>query len=259
MRTRGFIPTLFILCASFAFSIPATAQTILGSITGTVKDSTGAAVPGAAVAAENIATGLAVKTTTDGKGLYSIPSLPAGTYRLTFKKEGFDAETHTEVPVNGDRTTTVDGSLKIGAVSTAVEVTAVPLMNQVDTTNGYVVDQLTIENTPLGTGSFTQLAILTPGVNADFLGGGGSNSGLGNQAINSNGQRATSNSFELNGINTNNLFNGNSTSRWEKTGSSSIRVRISELAGELRPARRSTARSDRRCLPRLRKPFKKLR
>ena len=46
-------------------------------------------------------------------------------------------------------------------------------MNQVDTTSGYVVDQSTIQNTPLGTGSFTQLAILAPGVHADFLGGGG--------------------------------------------------------------------------------------
>ena len=79
--------------------------------------------------------------------------------------------------MNGNRTTTVDGSLKVGQVSTTVEVTATPLMNQVDTTNGYVVDQLTIEQTPLGTGSFTQLAIMAPGVHADFLGGAGSNAG----------------------------------------------------------------------------------
>ena len=102
---------------------------------------------------------------------------------------------------------------KVGQVSTTVEVTATPLMNQVDTTNGYVVDQLTIQQTPLGTGSFTQLAILSPGVHADFLGGAGTNAGLGNQAIFANGQRDTSNSFSLNGISTNNLFNGNSTSQ----------------------------------------------
>src|SRR5208337_1311834 len=88
-----------------------------------------------------------------------------------------------------------------------------PLMNQVDTTNGYVVDSQTIEETPLGTGSFTQLAILSPGVHADFLGGSGSNAGLGNQAIFANGNRDTSNSFSLNGTSTNNLFNGNSTSQ----------------------------------------------
>ncbi len=50
-------------------------------------------------------------------------------------------------------------------------------------------------------------------MHADFLGGAGSNAGLGNQAIFANGQRDTSNSFSLNGISTNNLFNGNSTSQ----------------------------------------------
>jgi hypothetical protein len=189
------------------------AQQTLGAITGTVKDASGAAVPGATVKALNIATNFAVTAKTQTNGSYLASNLPAGTYKLTITKEGFETETHTEVLVNGDRTTTVDSSLRVGAVSTTVEVTAVPLMNQVDTTNGYVVDQLTIQDTPLGTGSFTQLAILTPGVHADFLGGGGSNTGLGNQAIYANGQRDTSNSFSLNGVNTNNLFNGNSTSQ----------------------------------------------
>lgn len=102
--------------------------------------------------------------------------------------------------VNGARTTTVDTSLQVGSVSSSVEVSAVPLMNETDTTNGYVVDTQTIQDTPLGTGSFTQLAILSPGVHADFLGGSGSNSGLGNQAIFANGNRDTSNAFSLNGI-----------------------------------------------------------
>lgn len=204
--------TIF-LCLALVFSVPAAAQTILGAITGTVKDASGAAVPSAAVTAENIATNLKVTVQSDNNGSYLIPNLPAGMYKLTFKKEGFDAELHTEVPVNGDRTTTVDSSLKIGQVSTSVEVTSVPLMNQVDTTNGYVVGQLTLETTPLGTGSFTQLAIMSPGVHADFLGGAGGNAGLGNQAIISNGQRQSSNSFSMNGVDTNNLFNGSSSSQ----------------------------------------------
>src|SRR5579863_1640674 len=144
MRSRS-LAVIFVLCLSVGFSIPAGAQTILGSITGTVKDATGSAVPGAAVTSENIATGLTVKATSDNNGSYLIANLPAGTYKVTFKKEGFDAETHTEVLVNGDRTTTVDSSLKVGQISTAVEVNSVSLMNQVDTTVGYVVDQLTLE------------------------------------------------------------------------------------------------------------------
>jgi hypothetical protein len=189
------------------------AQQIQGAITGTVKDASGAAVPGATVKALNIATNFTVTAKTQGNGSYQTSNLPAGTYKLTITKEGFETETHTEVLVNADRTTTVDGNLRVGAVSTTVEVTATPLMNQVDTTNGYVVDQLTIQETPLGTGSFTQLALLTPGVHADMLGGAGSNAGLGNQAIFANGNRDTSNSFSMNGVDTNNLFNGNSTSQ----------------------------------------------
>ncbi len=189
------------------------AQQVLGAITGTIKDASGASVPDATVKARNISTNLEVAVRTQSNGSYSIPNLPIGTYELSFTKSGFETETHTQVLVQGDRTTTVQGSLRVGATSTTVEVTATPLMNQVDTTNGYVVDQLTIQQTPLGTGSFTQLAILSPGVNADFLGGSGSNAGLGNQAIFANGQRDTSNSFSVNGVSTNNLFNGNSTSQ----------------------------------------------
>ena len=196
-----------------AVHMPALAQQIFGTITGTVKDASGSAVGDVMVTARNIATNLTITVRSQSTGSYSVSNLQAGTYELTFSKEGFDSERHTEVLVNGDRTTTVDGDLKVGSVATKVDVIGTPLMNQTDATTGYVVDQTTIQQTPLGTGSFTQLAILSPGVHADFLGGAGTNAGLGNQAIFANGQRDTSNSFSLNGISTNNLFNGNSTSQ----------------------------------------------
>ena len=204
---------VLVLLIFVLFSLPSSAQETQGAITGTVTDPSGAAVPDATVKALNTATNLEVAAHTKSNGSYLVAELPAGTYKVTITKEGFKTESHTEVLVNGNRTTTVDATLAVGAVSSVVEVNAVPLMNQVDTTNGYVVDSQTIEETPLGTGSFTQLAILSPGVHADFLGGSGSNSGLGNQAIFANGNRDTSNSFSLNGISTNNLFNGNSTSQ----------------------------------------------
>lgn len=205
--------TAIVLALTLAAHVPSYAQQIFGTITGTARDASGAAVPDVVVTARNIATNLTVTARSQSTGSYSISNLPAGTYELTFTKEGFDAERHTEVNVNGDRTTTVDGDMKVGTVSTKIDVSGTPLMNQTDATTGYVVDQATIEQTPLGTGSFTQLAILSPGVHADFLGGAGANAGLGNQAVFANGQRDTSNSFSLNGISTNNLFNGNTTSQ----------------------------------------------
>ena len=86
-------------------------------------------------------------------------------------------------------------------------------MNAVDTTVGYVMDTSQIDAVPLSTGSFTGVAILSPGVNAELPGGTGANSGLGNAPIWANGQRDTSNSFSLNGVDTSNLFNGKSTSQ----------------------------------------------
>ena len=73
--------------------------------------------------ARNVATNFEVTVHSKSSGSYSISNLPVGTYELKFTKEGFETETHTQVLVTSDRTTTVDGSLKVGAVSTTVEVT----------------------------------------------------------------------------------------------------------------------------------------
>lgn len=211
LSRRAFLLILAVaLCSHLSL---VSAQQALGAITGTIKDPAGAAVPDTVVTAVQVSTNLKVSASSKSNGSYSLPNLPIGTYEISFAKPGFETESHTQVQVEGNRTTTVDGALQVGKQSVMVQVNSTPLLNQVDTTNGYVVDQHTIELTPLGTGSFTQLALLAPGVNADFLGGSGSNSGLGNQAIFANGQRDSSNSFSLNGVSTNNLFNGKSTSQ----------------------------------------------
>lgn len=204
---------VFSLVLSSLLGISARAQQTLGSINGTVKDASGAVVQGAKVTVRNTGTNLELTSTSNSDGSFSFVDLPLGTYSVTFSADGFKKEVYSQILVQGNRTTSVNATLQPGEVTAQITVTATPLMNQTDTTNGYVVDTLTIEDTPLGTGSFTQLAILSPGVHADFLGGAGSNSGLGNQAIFANGNRDTSNSFSLNGTSTNNLFNGNSTSQ----------------------------------------------
>src|SRR5579864_5655584 len=96
------------------------AQETTGTITGTVKDSSGAVVPGAAVKATNLATNLEVNAITDNNGSYFMPNLPAGTYRVGVSKQGFQTENHTQILINGGRTTTVDGDLKIGQATVSV-------------------------------------------------------------------------------------------------------------------------------------------
>ena len=204
------LATLLLL---FLSASTTSAQGLLGTIAGTVTDSTGAIVVGATVTAKNPATNFAVTTATQGNGLYQLPNLQAGTYTVSISQPGFQTVVNSQILVQAERTATVNASLQIGGVSSEVVVSATPLRNEVDTTNGYILEEATIRATPLGTGSFTQLAILSPGVNADFLEGTGTNSGLGNQAIWANGQRDSSNSFVVNGINANNLFNGKSSSQ----------------------------------------------
>ena len=214
-RLRCFI-CILVLSLGFILSLQAPlafGQTTLGAINGTVTDASGAVVQGATVSARALATNLEVTAKSKNDGSYEIGDLPIGTYEMKFSRDGFTTAVYPQIIVQGNRSSTVNAKLTAGAVATTVTVNATPLMNQVDTTIGYVVDTNTIATTPLGTGSFTQLAILSPGVHADFLGGGGANTGLGNQAIFANGNRDTSNSFTLNGVSTNNLFNGNSTSQ----------------------------------------------
>ncbi len=205
--------TLFVATLALAFLTQfAIAQQTLGAINGSISDVSGAVVQGASVKIRAIATNLEISAQSRSDGSFSVVDLPIGTYVVTFTKEGFQTATYPEIIVQGSRTSTVNAKLQPGAVSSTVTVNATPLLNETDTANGYTLGAQQIEDVPLGTGSFTQLAILAPGVNADFLSGSGSNEGLGNQGIVANGQRDTSNLFTFNGVNANNLFNGNSTS-----------------------------------------------
>jgi hypothetical protein len=196
-----------------ACAVPVAAQLVLGNISGTVTDAQNAVVVGAKVVVKNTGTNLTVSSTTQTDGRFHVDNLPIGNYSVTVSEEGFETQLFSEIRVQANRTVTLDAQLKVGQVATTIEVTGTPLRNEVDTTVGYVLDSLTIERTPLGTGSFTQLAILSPGVNADFLAGSGSNAGLGNQNIYANGQRDTSNTFTFNGVMATNLFNGKSSSQ----------------------------------------------
>jgi hypothetical protein len=217
-RTRLVAHLVVLLGASsvwmpFAFTPYAQAQQTLGGITGTVTDKTGSVLPETVVTIVGDQTGLTRTQKTNPNGTYDLVNLPIGTYTLTFTHDGFESEKIPSITVQADRTATVNTTLAIGKVGTVVVVDATPLMNAVDTTNGYVLEKDQIDAIPLPTGSFTGLAILSPGVNAELPGGTGANSGLGNQPIWANGQRDTSNSFLLNGVDASNLFNGKSTSQ----------------------------------------------
>jgi hypothetical protein len=204
--------TLFGLSILVSSNHLADAQQTLGGILGTITDSSGAVVSSVKAELVSNTTGLTRSVLGKANGDFAFSDLPAGSYTLTFTHDGFDTSKYDGVIVQADRKTTLNVQLKVGSIATSVEVTANASLDTVDTTNGNVMDAAQIESTPLGTGSFTQLATLSPGVSADLLSGTGTNNGLGNQNLFANGQRSTSNTFTFNSVVSNNLFNGNSSS-----------------------------------------------
>ncbi|MBB5339192.1 TonB-dependent receptor [Tunturiibacter gelidoferens] len=211
MLRRAMLIALFLLGALI---LPcADAQQTLGSVSGVISDATGAAISGASIVLVNDQTAASRTTDTNAHGSYLVQGLPIGIYTVTVTANGFDTEKLTGFLIQADRTASLVIRLKPGQVSSTIDVAATPQLDATDTTNGYVLDAASIEKVPLGTGSFTQLATLSPGVHADLLADTGTNTGLGNQNIYANGQRLSSNTFTFNGVVTNNLFNGASSSQ----------------------------------------------
>jgi hypothetical protein len=212
MRILRFAAVFLSFASVFSFLPASLAQQTLGTLNGTVTDPSGASVPGATVTVTNAGIHVTRTATTQDSGFYQIFNLPIGTYKVTVTRDGFDTTELPGISIQESHATTLNVSLKLGQVSTDVTVTATPMLNATDTTNGYTLDSQQIALTPLATGSFTQLAVLSPGVNAELLSGLNTNGGLGNQPIWANGQRDTSNTFQVNGADATNLFNGKSSS-----------------------------------------------
>jgi hypothetical protein len=129
------------LCAPFAFIQNAHAQQTLGGITGTVTDKTGSVLPDTVVTIVQDQTKLTRTQKTNANGSYDFVNLPIGTYTVTYTHEGFQTQRVPSITVQADRTATVNAVLPVGQVGTVVEVQADPLMNAVDTTNGYILEK----------------------------------------------------------------------------------------------------------------------
>ncbi|HYT06813.1 MAG TPA: carboxypeptidase regulatory-like domain-containing protein, partial [Rugosimonospora sp.] len=116
-----YLLALLMFLPSFAF-----AQADTGTITGTVRDTSGAVVPDAMVTVRNAATGVQRSTQTGNDGVYTFPALPPALYDVTVSKTGFaDYKAQTQVTVGSH--ITLDAPLSVSQVSTTVEVVAVPV------------------------------------------------------------------------------------------------------------------------------------
>jgi hypothetical protein len=187
----------------------AVAQTTQGGIVGTVRDQKGADIAGAKIAVTNEATGLQRDIVTAGNGMFRILVLPGGNYDVKAEAPGFATSTVKAVEVGVDQVRTLDFVLRVGAKAEVIEVQADAALTQTESSRvGEIIDNRKVEDLPLNGRDFAQLARLNPGV-AVSGGGGGQQGGEGNvSGFSSNGQRATSNNFLVDGVDNNNYFAG---------------------------------------------------
>jgi hypothetical protein len=180
------------------------AQT-LGTVTGEVKDASGAAVVGAAITVRNLATNGIRNAVTNEDGVYNIPALVPGTYDAKAERSGFKVATRTSFELQVQQVARVDFSLEVGQVSETVEVKgALPLLATEDATVGTVIEQKRITDLPLNGRNFFSLVALSPNVTYGFAQAaqaagrqGGSRSNL---TISLAGARSAWSNYTLDGI-----------------------------------------------------------
>jgi hypothetical protein len=203
--------TLFLSFAIVMFAAVNSRAGTGGSVSGTVKDASGAVVPDATVSAKNLDTGVQVRSATNGRGFYSCPELPVGRYTIAIEKTGFRLYQRIEIAVDANRALTVDAVLDVGAEGNAV--TVIDTAGHAETSEtqmGEVISGKKMAAVPLNGRSYTDLLALQPGVvpttsltsntqqdvGVSALSPSG---GLNPGTISINGQREFSNAFTVNG------------------------------------------------------------
>lgn len=211
MRNLGLACLLCCLIALSATS--ALAQTVTGTVLGTVTDSTGALIADAEIHLLNSETGIVRTTRADAAGNYQISFVPPGSYEVTATRQGFRQTVRKGIIVAADTRVKIDLALTIGEVSDRVEVSAdIPLVQTADAAVGEVVTGQQITDLPLNKRNFMDLVQLTSGVAPGRMSEAGGVSTIdnfrGRFTFNANGQRSTTNNIMLDGVDNNaNLFN----------------------------------------------------
>ena len=164
---------IFAICAVAFLSVftprQVYAQIEMGSVTGTVKDPTGAVVPKAQCTLTNVDTNISLKAVSTTAGAYTFPSVPIGHYTLTVTAPGFKEYALDNVQIHIQTTVTADIPLQVGQVSQEVSVdAAAPLLQAQDASLGMTVDSVMANNLPIiaqnGGRNFETLASSAPGV-----------------------------------------------------------------------------------------------
>ena len=144
---------------------PSSAQ-IMGTILGTVKDSSGGVVPQAKVTIVNTDTNDTRTATTGDDGSFRFPALGTGHYSVRVEKEGFKTETQTGLTLEVAQEMVVNTALEVGASTQEVTVTGeAPVVNTTNSSLGGLVNENKMADLPLNGRNYTDLTFMQPGVN----------------------------------------------------------------------------------------------
>jgi hypothetical protein len=206
---RAFRTGAVVLCLAL---LPALAFA-QASITGTVKDSSGAVLPGVTVEASSPALLEKVRVaTTDGNGRYTITELRPGPYKVTFTLAGFNTAIRDGINLSGAFTSTVDGEMRVGALEETITVTGeAPIVDVQSTTRQRVMDQEAISTLPTGRNMFN-LGVLVPGISIST--GGLASQDVGGalgpetRALAAHGGRTEDQRFMMNGVSLSSMIGG---------------------------------------------------
>ena len=157
---------LYLMCGLALFSCIAMVEAqVTGSISGYLKDTSGAAVPGASVTAVMVEQQVTRKVQTDEEGFYNFVAMLPGTYQISFEAGGFQKLVRSGVRLTVNENIRVDGTLTLGSVETQVDVEgAAPLVDTVSPTLSGLVDDRRVVDLPLNGRNVMALARILPGV-----------------------------------------------------------------------------------------------
>ena len=152
----------------FAFLLlattPAWTQVDRATLSGTISDPSGASIDAAKITVESPSTGFRRESLSALSGAFQLPGLPVGTYTITFSKTGFNTAKFDNVTLGVGQSRSLDIQLTVGAVSTAVEVSAdVTPLEQKNAEIGSVIGEQQIKNIPLNGRHWASLMMLAPG------------------------------------------------------------------------------------------------
>jgi outer membrane receptor protein involved in Fe transport len=191
---------IVVLLVAAVLALPLGAQMPNGSITGLVLDPTSRAINGADILVINDATGIKYSTKTNNDGIYVVPNLPPGPYRLQISKLGFKTLIKPDIVLSIQDSLSINFTLPVGAAFDSVTVEAgAPLINTESAAVGTVINRNFVSSLPLNGRSFNTLLQLTPGVT--IAPSSADNGSPGQFSI--SGQRTDSNNFTIDGVSAN--------------------------------------------------------